>query len=140
MRPLWLVLSLALASPALAQQPSGVPVNCVVTVSTATTLSAVGGRCAAQDDSSALYITDLAFSTNAGAIAADSFNTLKYGTGTACGTGTVVLWGAMTVAAVQGAVVQTFRTPLRVPPNNDLCWMNSTAGSKVIVLTGYRAP
>lgn len=141
MRPL-LILGAWLLGGAVAsaQSTPGIPVNCVVTVSTATTITAVGGGCAAQNDNSALYITDIAFSTNAGAIAADSFNTLKYGTGTTCGTGTTIIWLAMNTAAVQTVTVQSLRVPLRIPPGNDLCWINSTAGSKAIVITGYRAP
>ena len=131
---------LGLGVPGTAQPLPGPLVNCTVTVSTATTLTAVGGACAAQATGTALYITDILFTTNAGAIAADAYNTLKTGTGTACGTGTTTIWSAMTVAATQAAVVQSFRSPLRVPPNTDLCWMNSTAGSKALVITGYRAP
>jgi hypothetical protein len=130
----WLLLG------GIAEAQSGLPVQCTVTVSTATTLTAVGGQCAAGDTQLALYITDIAFATNAGAIAADSFNTLKYGSGSACGTGTITLWSAMTVAATQTTVIQSFRSPLRVPADKDLCWINSTAGSKALVITGYRAP
>ncbi len=140
---LLLLVSLLGAGVASAQSSSpGIPVNCVVEVSTATTLTAVGGQCAASAtvDGLALYITDILFSTNAGAIAADSFNTLKYGTGSACATGTVIFWLAMNTAAVQTVTPQSLRIPLRVPPGRDVCWINSTAGSKAIVLSGYRAP
>lgn len=140
-RLLWPILVLvALWAPtSQAQQLRGEPIRCVVTVSTATTITAVGGDCTAHANAS-LYITDILFATNAGAIAADSFDTLKYGTGTTCGTGTTVFWGAMTTAATQQTVVQTFSTPLRLPQNVDLCWINSTAGSKFLVISGYYAP
>lgn len=130
------VLAVFSASPVLAQTVPGEPFSCVVTVSTATTITAVGGACAAQQGR-VLNITDILFSANAGAIAADTFNTLKYGTGTACGTGTTVFWGAMATAATQQTVIQSFRTPIKLPSNVDVCWINSTAGSKFIVITGY---
>jgi len=112
------------------------PVRCVVTVSTATTITAVGGDCAAQPGR-ALFITDVLSMTNASGIAADSYNTLKYGTGTTCGTGTTVIWFAMTAAATQATVIDNRQTVLRLPQNVDLCWINSTAGSKGWIITGY---
>lgn len=136
----WLSAFVLCGSVASAQSVPGELVNCRVPVSTATTIQAVGGPCAANPNGLALYITDITFSSDAGAIAADAYNTIKYGTGTACGTGTVTIWSAMTVVASQGSTIQSFRSPLRVPPGNDLCWINSTAGSKSLVITGYRAP
>jgi hypothetical protein len=111
-----------------------------VTISTATTLQAVGGNCAAPGAGLSLYITDILFATNAGGIAADSFNTLKYGTGGTCGTGTTVFWGALTTAATQATVVQSFATAIKIPANNEVCWINSSAGSKFLRLDGYIAP
>lgn len=143
MRRLWLlILILALhgVSVGHAQQLAGEPITCVVTISTATTITAVGGKCAAPEPGIGIYVTDILFATNAGGIAADSFNTLKYGTGTTCGTGTTVFWGAMTTAATQATVIQSFKTPIRIPAANDICWINSTAGSKFIVINGYRGP
>lgn len=119
-----------------AQNFRGEPFRCTVTVSTATTITAVGAPCNAVPGQ-VLYITDILFASNAGAIAADSFDTLKYGTGTTCGTGTVVFWGAMATAATQNTVIQTFQTPLKLPANVDVCWINSTAGSKFLVISGY---
>lgn len=134
------VLLSALIGPSSQAQPQrGEPIRCTVTISTATTIQAVGGDCAAKPGLS-LSITDISFSTNAGAIAADTFNTLKYGTGTTCGTGTTVFWGAMTTAATQATVFQSFTTPIRLPQNVDVCWINSTAGSKFLVITGYYTP
>ena len=135
-----LVLLAALAgSPGHAQPLRGDAVSCTVVVSTATTITAVGGACAARPGYT-LWVTDINFSTNAAGIAADSFNTLKYGTGTTCGTGTTVFWGAMTPAATQTAVVQHFTTPIRLPANVDVCWINSSAGSKFLVITGFATP
>lgn len=129
----------ALVSPTPTAQLRGDPIRCVVTVSTATTITAVGGDCAAKPNLS-LFVTDILFATNAGGIAADSFDTLKYGTGTTCGTGTTVFWGAMTTAATQTTVFHHFTTPIRLPQNVDVCWINSTAGSKFLVITGYYTP
>ena len=47
-------------------------IKCQVTVSTATTIQAVGGSCAAPGAGLSIYITDIDFSTNAAAISADS--------------------------------------------------------------------
>lgn len=135
-----ILLLLALLTPASHAQPArGDLVNCTVTVSTATTIQAVGGDCAARAGYT-LWVTDILFATNAGGIAADSFNTLKYGTGTTCGTGTTVFWGAMTTAATQTTVFHHFTTPLRLPKAVDVCWINSTAGSKFLVITGFSTP
>jgi hypothetical protein len=38
------------------------------------------------------------------------------------------------------AVVSNMATPIILPVNVDVCWINSTAGSKFLVLTGYYAP
>jgi hypothetical protein len=115
-------------------------IRCTVTVSTATTIQAVGGSCAAPGVGLSIYVTDILFATNAGAIAADSFNTLKYGTGGTCGTGTNVFWGAMNTAAAQTTTIQSFETPIKIPANNEICWINSTAGSKFLVISGFIAP
>lgn len=115
-------------------------IRCTVTVSTATTLTAVGGSCAAPGAGLSIYVTDILFASNAQAIAADAFPTLKYGTGGTCGTGTTVFWGAFMTAATQATTVQSLQTPIKIPANNELCWINSTAGSKFIVITGFIAP
>lgn len=127
----WLVLTVPVRA-----QTRFEPIRCVVTVSTATTIQAVGGDCAAKPNQ-ALFITDILSMTNAGGIAADSYNTLKYGTGTTCGTGTTVIWFAMTPAATQTTVIDNSTYPIRLPQNVDLCWINSTAGSKGWVIKGY---
>lgn len=135
-----ILLLVALVTPASHAQPArGDAVRCVVPVSTATTIQAVGGDCAARPGYT-LWVTDISFSTNAAGIAADSFNTLKYGTGTTCGTGTTVFWGAFTAAATQATATETFATPMRLPANVDVCWINSTAGSKFLVITGFATP
>lgn len=137
-RALWgvVLVVVALTAPVRAQTNRFDPIRCVVTVSTATTVQLVGGDCAARPNA-ALFITDILSSTNAAGIAADSYNTLKYGTGTVCGTGTTVIWFAMTPAATQSTVIDNRSYPIRLPQNTDLCWINSTAGSKAWVITGY---
>lgn len=132
----FVLLAVFLAPTPKAQNFRGDPVRCTVTISTATTVQAVGGDCAARPGRS-LWITSISYSTNAGAIAADTFGTLKFGTGTTCGTGTTVFWGAMTPAATQTTVFEDFSTPMQLPVNVDVCWINSTAGSKFWVITGY---
>jgi hypothetical protein len=108
-------------------------------VSVAVILTLATG-CAAPGAGLSIYITDISFASNAQAIAADTFPTLKYGTGGACGTGTTIFWGAFGTAATQMTIFQTFKTPIKIPANNEVCWMNSTAGSKFIVLSGFIAP
>lgn len=115
-------------------------IRCKATASTATTLTAFGGSCAAPGASLSLYITDITSSTNAAGIAADSYNTVKFGTGGTCGTGTTVLYAAMTAAAAQATVSDHFTTPLKVTANNELCWINSTAGTKDFTISGFIAP
>lgn len=136
---LLILLGLVVLQPSHAQQMQGDPFRCVVTVSTATTIQLVGGDCLARPGFTP-WITDVSFSTNAAGIAADSFNTLKYGTGTTCGTGTTVFWGAMTTAATQATIFEHFTTPLRLANAVDLCWINSTAGSKFLVIAGFYKP
>lgn len=114
-------------------------ISCVVTVSTATTLTAVGNSCAAPGAGLSIYVTDVAFGSSAASTtAADSFPTLKYGTGGTCGTGTAVWWQALTAANTTFA--QTVKTPVKIPANNEICWIHSVAGSKTIQLNGFIAP
>lgn len=119
--------------------PNRYGVHCVVTVSTATTITAVGGSCAAQGAGLSLYITDISFGTSAAAgTAADSFPTLKSGTGSTCGTGTAVVWQGLTTA--NSTLIENRTTPIKVAANSDLCWIMSTAGSKTIQISGFVAP
>jgi hypothetical protein len=113
-------------------------IRCTVTVSTAVVITAVGGSCVAPGAGLSIYITDIEFSASASAIGADAFPTLKYGTGGTCGTGTTVFWGALTAAAIR--TEKSYMTPLKIPANNEVCWISTTAGSKFLVLSGYIAP
>ena len=112
--------------------------HCVVTVSTATTIQAVGGSCAAPGAGLSLYVTDIYFTASASGIAADAFPTLKYGTGGTCGTGTAVFWQNLSAAAV--TAVDNRSIPIKIPANNEICWITTTAGSKAIQISGFIAP
>lgn len=114
--------------------------NCLVPVSTATTLTAVGGSCATPGTGLSLYITGVSFgSSAASSTAADAFPTLKSGTGGTCGTGTAVVWSAMSVANTTVIDPIGFE-PIKVAANSELCWIHSVAGSKVVRVTGFIAP
>jgi hypothetical protein len=108
--------------------------NCVVAVSTATGLTAA---CSAIAGNRPMYITDIEFGSSAAAatFSADTFPTLKYGTGSTCGTGTTVFWQAMIGAT--GQVTSNLVTPIKIPKGNDVCWIMSTAGSKTLQIHGF---
>jgi hypothetical protein len=119
--------------------PNRKGITCTVTVSTATTVQAVGGSCAAPGAGLSVYITDVAFGTSAAAgTTADSFPTLKSGTGGTCGTGTAVIWQALTTA--NSTVLENRTTPIKVAANSEVCWIMTTAGSKTLQLAGFIAP
>lgn len=113
-------------------------IHCVVPVSTATTIQAVGGQCAAPGAGLSIYITDVYFSASAAGIAADAFPTIKSGTGGTCGSGTAVVWQALTAAATQSVDNRTI--PIKITANNELCWITTTAGSKALQVSGFIAP
>jgi hypothetical protein len=128
----YLLVFVALCGMCFAQQRKD-GFNCVVTVATATTVQ-VG--CAAPYTNRAMFVTDIEFGSSAASgTAADSFPTLKYGTGTTCGTGTAVFWQAFTVANT--TVVANYSTPIKIPKGNDICWIMTTAGSKTIQVHGF---
>lgn len=116
----------------------GTRFHCVVPVSTATTIQAVGGSCAAPGATNRLYITDIYFSASASGIAADAFPTLKSGTGGTCGTATTVVWQHLSASAVNA--VDNRSQPIPLTLNHELCWITSTAGSKALQVSGYIAP
>lgn len=113
-------------------------INCLVPVSTATTITAVGGSCVAPGAGLSIYITDIEFGSSAASgVAADSFPTLKSGTGGTCGTATTVVWQALTAANT--TQVANFTVPLKLTTVHELCWIMSTAGSKTIQIHGFIA-
>ena len=87
------------------------------------------------------YITSIvASSSAASSTAADAQFTLRYGTGTACATGTTLLVTlAMNVA--NGGVVWALPpgSAIKVPAGNAVCWIHSVAGSKAISATYFQA-
>jgi len=117
--------------------PAGI--TCVVAVSTATTITAVGGSCVAPGAGQSIHITDIAFGSSAASgTAADSFPTLKSGTGGTCGAATTVVWEALSTA--NSTVTADLTRPIKLTANHELCWIMSTAGSKTVVITGFVAP
>lgn len=113
--------------------------SCTVINSTATTLTAFGGSCAAPGAGLSLYITDIIASSSAAATTTtDQYLTLKSGTGGACGTGTAVVWASFNLA--NDPVPQSFATPIKVAANSELCWMHAAVGNKTYVVNGYIAP
>ena len=111
---------------------------CVVEVSTATTIQAVGGDCAGEANISH-FITGITVSSSSNSsTAADAMPTLKYGTGSTCATGTTIVWLGQTLANT--AFSDKFDPPIRIPPTNDLCWIASEAGTKTWVIRGFDAP
>lgn len=113
--------------------------TCTVVNSTATTLTALGGSCAAPGANLSLYITDIIASASAAATTtADQYLELKSGTGGTCGSSTAVVWAAFNTA--NGAVYIDLNTPIKVAANNELCWMDAVAGNKTFVVNGFIAP
>ena len=107
--------------------------NCVVAVSTATTLTAA---CPAIAGNRAMFITDIEFgSTVISTATADAFPTLKYGTGTTCGTGTTVFWQGQSLAFT--TIVSNLQTPIKIPKGNDVCFIHSGTGSKTVQIHGF---
>lgn len=111
-------------------------ISCLVNASTATTLTAVGGSCVAPGTSRSIYITDIVFGASAASsTTADSAFTVKYGTGGTCGSGTTSVAAAPNAANT--AVVIPLQAPIRIPRNNELCWIHSVAGTKWAVINGF---
>lgn len=110
--------------------------RCTVVASTATTLQAFGGSCVAPGTRKALYITDIIMGSSViSSTTADSALTLKTGTGGTCGSGTQ---SVLTIPALANtSVVTNLITPMRLPANNELCWIHSPAGTKWLTILGY---
>ena len=110
--------------------------SCLVAVSTATTITAVGGGCATPGAGYVLNITDVSFGSSAASgTAADSFPTIKSGTGGTCETATTVVWHALSEANT--TVSEHLQTPIALTAAHELCWIMSTAGSKVVRISGF---
>lgn len=110
--------------------------SAVLINSSATTLTEIR---AAPGAALSLYITDiLASASVAATVTADQQLTLKYGTGTNCGTGTTAIWSHFN--AVNDGPSVRYSTPIKVPANNALCFIHAAAGNKSVVVNGYIAP
>ncbi len=114
---------------------SGEPFHCVVAVTTATALTAVGGACGLPASDQSLWVTDILFSSNSAGITADSFPTLKYGLTTATVT---VFWGSYILSTGNLNAVQDLKTPIKIPAGNQIYFINSTAGSKFLTIDGVK--
>lgn len=121
------------------QQPRPLSgVLCQVSNSGAAILTAFGGSCVAPGAGLSIYVTDIvASSTVISSTTADNYLEIKYGTGGTCGTGTTVVWSAYNLAFQP--VVSGLTTPIKIPANNELCWMD-VVGNKSFVITGFIAP
>lgn len=110
--------------------------RCTVVASTATTVQALGGDCAAPGARRSLYITDVVMGSSViSATAADAVLTLKAGTGGTCGSATVSLLS--TPALAHTTVQLHLMTPIELPVNNELCWIHTPAGTKWLTILGY---
>lgn len=86
-----------------------------------------------------LYITDISMTCSAASTTtANQLLQLKYGTGTNCASGTAVLFSCYNTA--NGGCALPIRTPIKVPNNNALCYMDSVSGSKTFFVSGFTAP
>ena len=135
------VLVLGLASVASAQnQPPGPTVVCSVINNSATSLTAFTGTgCAGNDPQTAFYITEITASSSVIATTTtDQQLNLKFGTGSACATGTTVIWAAYNLA--WAPIHATFNVPLKVPGGKDLCWIHAATGAKTFIVSGYLGP
>jgi hypothetical protein len=116
--------------------PTGAYFNCGM-ASTATASTVVTG-CGAPGVGLARYITDISYNSSIISTTAN-FMTLQYGTGTACGTGTAVVYRqANSVAFLP--VSEHFNTPIKLGANADLCFLHPGAGTRLINIQGYIAP
>jgi hypothetical protein len=118
-------LTQLVANPIVACAAAGNPYSCC-------TGSGAGATCQ-------INVTSIIASASvASSTAADAHFTFKYGTGSACGTGTTTLT-PLAMNAANGGFVWTLppSSPLKVPAANALCWIHSVAGSKVINVTYF---
>jgi hypothetical protein len=84
------------------------------------------------------YITDIDYNSSIISTTAN-FMTLQYGTGTNCGTGTVVIWRSGNSAAFL-PVIKPLTRAIKVGAATDLCFLHPGAGTRLINVTGFIAP
>lgn len=131
------MVSLLTSMPTAAQgPPNGQPVQCSVFNNANATLTAFTQSNCLATLGQALFITDIVATASAVATSTtDQQLQLKFGTGTNCGTGTTVIFNAYNPTA--DGIAVSLRTPIRVPQNVDLCWMDAVTGSKSFLVSGY---
>jgi hypothetical protein len=115
---------------------AGTPFNCAIS-STATASTVVTG-CGAPGANLRRYITDIEYASSIIATTTN-FMTLQYGTGSACATGTTVVWRMYNSVAFL-PVLASIETPIALGVNTDLCFLHPGAGTRVVNVRGYIAP
>lgn len=103
---------------------------------TATTSTLITG-CSAPGAGVSIWITDVSImgGVATGATAAAS---IQYGTGGTCGTGTTVVYDCQ--HSDTSGCSHTFRTPIKVAANSEVCILDATVGTKWVTITGHIAP
>lgn len=66
--------------------------------------------------------------------------TLKYGTGSNCGTGTTYLWGSFSPANGGFTISFSPGVDIQLPAANALCWIHAAAGSKIVNVLYFLGP
>jgi len=112
------------------------PLFATTGLSTATTLTEL---IAVPGASVSVYITGWKCSSSAASTTTtDQQCTLKYGTGTNCGTGTTYVDGCF--QGSNGGCAESMDSPIKLPANNALCWIHAAAGSKIVRVNYFLAP
>src|ERR1041385_5634233 len=110
--------------------------GCVVSTTTTTALTAVGGDCGAVQSGDSLFITDIAFgSSGASSTSADALPSLFAGTGTNCATTSTLIWLGHNPA--NSEIVANLSTPIEAGNALQLCWIDSASGTKSAVIGGW---
>lgn len=105
--------------------------------STATTSTVVTG-CSAPGAGLSIYITAV-YTASSIATTTTNFTRIQYGTGGTCGTGTTGIFDEYAAAAF-GSAGLTFGTAVKIPANNEVCFVNPGVGTRVVTITGFIAP
>lgn len=113
----------------------GTPFNCAIT-STAVASTSIT-NCGPPGASLTRYITTFSWFSSIISTTTNFF-TLQYGTGSNCGTGTVVIYRGFSAPAFTGNIVN-LNTPIVLGTNTDLCFLHPGAGTRVVNVTGYIA-
>lgn len=117
--------------------PNAWYVNTLSTATVLTEIKAVPGA------GLSLYVSHIDVTNSVVATAtADAMPTLKYGTGTNCGTGTTTFWRCMNSAIFTGCLSAggNINPPIKLPANNALCFITTPAGTRAWNISGFTAP